>query len=108
MSEQNFMRLSPISQKSFNGYLCNANIQKNVPDYAIYRNFLRVVKLWAKRRCIYSAMFGYLTGISCAVMVAKIHQDHPDYDVADLIYKFFEEYSRSDWKNPVTIRFEQS
>lgn len=69
---------------------------------------MRVIKLWAKRRCIYSAMFGYLTGISCAVMVAKIQQDYPDYDVVDLVYKFFEVYSRSDWKNPVAIRFGQS
>ena len=71
-NEQQFHKLTSISQKSFNGYLCNANIQKSVPDYQIYRNFLRIIKLWAKRRCIYSAMFGYLTGISCAVMVAKI------------------------------------
>ena len=69
--------------------------------------FLRVIKLWAKRRCIYSAMFGYLTGISCAVMVAKIHQDHPDYDVVDLVYKFFEIYSTSDWKNPVFIKYKK-
>ena len=106
MNEQAFMRLSPITQKSFNGYLCYANIQKNVPDYGIYRNFLRVIKLWAKRRCIYSAMFGYLTGISCAVMVAKIHQDNPDYDVADLVYKFFQVYSSSDWKEPISIHIE--
>lgn len=50
-------------------------------------------------------MFGYLTGISCAVMVAKIHQDNPEMDVVDLVYKFFEEYSQSDWKNPVSIKF---
>ena len=53
-------------------------------------------------------MFGYLTGISCAVMTAKIQQDYPDYDVVDLVYKFFEVYSSSDWKNPVAIRFEAS
>lgn len=73
MNEQQFNRLSQLTQRSFNGYLCNANIQKHVPNYGVYRNFLRIIKLWAKRRCIYSAMFGYLTGISCAVLVAKIH-----------------------------------
>jgi poly(A) polymerase len=50
-------------------------------------------------------MFGYLTGISCAVMVAKIHQDFPDYDVVDLVYKFFEFYSCYDWQTPVAIKF---
>lgn len=50
-------------------------------------------------------MFGYLTGISCAVLVAKIHQDNPDFDVADLVFQFFEFYSQTDWKNPVMIKF---
>ena len=38
-------------------------------------------------------------------MVAKIHQENPEFDVVDLVYKFFEDYSQSDWKNPVTIKF---
>mmetsp|Transcript_4015 Transcript_4015/g.6792 ORF Transcript_4015/g.6792 Transcript_4015/m.6792 type:complete len:302 (-) Transcript_4015:163-1068(-) len=50
-------------------------------------------------------MLGYLNGISCAVLVAKIQQDFPDYDVVDLVYKFFEVYSKSDWRNPVAIKF---
>jgi len=50
-------------------------------------------------------MFGYLTGISTAVLVAKIHQDFPEYDVVDLVFKFFETYSKYDWLSPVMIRF---
>lgn len=80
------------------------NVAKGVPNFGVYRNFLRIIKLWAKRRCIYSAQFGYLNGIACAVMVAKIHQDNPDLEVADLVYKFFEVYSQSDWKTPVSIK----
>ena len=41
-------------------------------------------------------------------MVDKIHQENPDFfefDVIDLVYKFFEDYSQSDCKNPVTIKF---
>lgn len=72
-NEMQFKKLNAVSQRSFNGYLGTANIQKNVPNYATYRNFLRVIKLWAKRRCIYSAQFGYLSGISCAILVANIH-----------------------------------
>ena len=105
MNEQMFRSLEPVSQRSFNGYLGNVNIQKSVPNYGIYRNFLRIIKLWAKRRCIYSAQFGYLSGIACAIMVAKIHQENPNLDVTDLVYKFFEVYSQSDWKNPIAIQF---
>lgn len=37
-------------------------------------------------------------------MVAKIHQENPELEVVDLVYKFFETYSESDWKTPVTIK----
>ena len=104
MNESLFNRLNQLTQRSLNGYLCNANIQKFVPNFGVYRNVLRIIKLWAKRRCIYSAMFGYLTGISCAVLVAKIHQDFPDYDVVDLVYKFFDFYSQYDWQIPVMMK----
>lgn len=103
-NETLFNNLSRMTQRSLNGYLCNANIQKCVPHFGNFRNFLRIIKLWAKRRCIYSAMLGYLTGISCAVLVAKIHQENPDLEVVDLVYRFFEVYSKSDWRNPVTIK----
>ena len=41
-------------------------------------------------------------------MVAKIHQENPDLEVVDLVYKFFETYSQSDWKTPVTIKNQQN
>lgn len=41
-------------------------------------------------------------------MVAKIQQDFSDYEVVDLVYKFFEVYSQSDWKTPVTIKHPQN
>lgn len=72
MNESLFNSLSPITQRSLNGYLCNANIMTSLPDFGKYKQFLMIVKLWAKRRGIYSALLGYLTGISCAVLAAKI------------------------------------
>lgn len=55
MQESSFQKLNTVTQRSFNGYLGNANIYKTVPNFGVYRNFLRIIKLWAKRRCIYSA-----------------------------------------------------
>ena len=53
-------------------------------------------------------MFGYLTGISCAILVAKIHKENPNFEVVDLVYRFFETYNQFDWKNPISLNGEQS
>ncbi len=56
------------------------------------------------RRGIYSNTFGYLGGVSYAIMVAKICQDYPDLEMADLLFKFFEVYSEWKWLDPVSIK----
>lgn len=56
------------------------------------------------RRGIYSHTFGYLGGVSYAIMVAKICQDNPLLEVADLVYKFFEVYSEWKWLEAVSIK----
>ena len=56
------------------------------------------------KRGIYSNTQGYLGGVSYAIMVAKICQDNPDLEVADLVYKFFEVYADWKWLEPVAIK----
>jgi len=65
------------------------------------------VKLWAMRRGIYSHTFGYLGGVSYAIMVAKVCQDYPYLEIADLLYKFFEVYSEWKWLEPVYIKIQK-
>jgi poly(A) polymerase len=59
------------------------------------------------RRGIYSHTFGYLGGVSYAIMVAKICQDFPGLTVSDLLYKFFEVYSEWKWLEPVSIKIQK-
>lgn len=56
------------------------------------------------RRAIYSNTFGYLGGVSYAIMVAKICQEYPELEMPDLFYKFFEVYSEWKWIDPVSIK----
>lgn len=77
---------------------------KSIPNLSRFRNTLRCVKLWAMRRGIYSNTFGYLGGVSYAIMVAKICQDYPDLEMADLLCKFFQVYAEWKWPNPVFIK----
>lgn len=67
-----FNKLCQHSQNSLNGFKATENMLKQVPNIKRFRNTLRGVKLWAMRRGIYSHTFGYLGGISYAIMVAKI------------------------------------
>lgn len=37
-------------------------------------------------------------------MVAKICQDNPEMELADLVYKFFEVYSEWKWIDPIYMK----
>ena len=48
---------------------------------------------------------GYLGGITLAVMVGRVCQDHPDLMPSCLLYKFFDIYAESNWQEPIQMRF---
>lgn len=64
---------------------------------------LRAIKLWAKKRGIYSNQMGYPGGVAWAILVAKICQLYPKCKANILIRKFFETYSEWNWEKPVKI-----
>jgi len=69
-----------------------------------FRTTLKLLKLWAKNRGIYSNAMGYVTGISLAILVAKICQLFPNLKPNKLIQKFFQYYSIWNWHEfPVKI-----
>jgi len=76
---------------------------KSVPNQKAYRELLRLVKLWAMRRNIYSHILGYLGGVSYAILAARICQENGDIGVPDLLLKFFETYSEWKWPQPVFL-----
>ena len=68
-----------------------------------FRLTLRAIKLWAKKRGIYSNAMGYPGGVAWAILVAKVCQLYPKCKANILIRKFFEIYSKWDWEKPVQI-----
>ena len=74
--------------------------EMNIDDFKLT---LRAIKLWAKKRGIYSNAMGYPGGVAWAILVAKVCQLYPKCRANILIRKFFEVYSNWDWKNPVQI-----
>lgn len=91
---------------SLNGCRVTNAIFKSLPSSIKPEDFrltLRAIKLWAKKRGIYSNVLGYPGGVAWAILVAKVCQLYPKCKANILIRKFFEVYSDWDWNNPVQI-----
>ncbi|OAF67450.1 hypothetical protein A3Q56_04783 [Intoshia linei] len=89
---------------SVNGCRVTDEILRLVPDVIIFRKALRAIKLWAKRRCIYSNIMGYLGGVSWAIMVAKLCQLYPDSQPCEIFEKMLYILTRWNWPAPVMLK----
>ncbi|KAI1309481.1 Poly(A) polymerase gamma [Halotydeus destructor] len=90
--------------RSLNGCRVTDDILSLVPNHSSFRLALRAIKLWAKKRGIYSNALGYLGGVSWAMLVARICQLYPNAAAATLVQKFFTVWCKWEWPKPVLLR----
>lgn len=88
---------------SLNGCRVASALLRMVPSRATFRGVLRYIKAWARARGIYGNVLGYLGGINCAIMVARVCQLFPSSSQSELIVKFFQVYSHWKWPTPVLL-----
>jgi len=104
LSDDNLLKnLDDKTVRSLNGCRVADHILSLVPDAERFRDTLRLVKIWAKRRGIYSNVLGFFGGITWAILVARVCQLYPYYNAAALAKRFFRLYVRWEWKNPVAL-----
>eukprot|EP01087_Luapelamoeba_hula_P004174 TRINITY_DN1411_c1_g1_i2.p1 TRINITY_DN1411_c1_g1~~TRINITY_DN1411_c1_g1_i2.p1 ORF type:complete len:851 (+),score=162.20 TRINITY_DN1411_c1_g1_i2:490-3042(+) len=103
LEESNLKNLEQKSVLSLNGCRVTDQILQLVPNIENFRQTLRCIKLWAKRRGIYSNSLGFLGGISWALLVARICQLYPNAVPSTLVTRFFRVYEVWKWPNPVLL-----
>ncbi|KAI7869353.1 Poly(A) polymerase central domain-containing protein [Spinellus fusiger] len=105
LSDNNLLKnLDERCVRSINGSRVTDEILRLVPDISAFRTALRTVKLWAKKRGVYSNVIGFLGGVAWAMLVARICQLYPNACSATIIARFFRILHRWKWPQPVLLK----
>jgi uncharacterized protein (UPF0248 family)/2'-5' RNA ligase len=81
-------------------------LRRSVPDLATFRIAHRAIKTWARARGLYSARFGFLSGIQISILLARVHKlivtgeknSKPGpCSAEDLVTTFFTHYAAFPW-----------
>merc|ERR1719271_206342 len=77
------------SERSLNGPRTTEAILRALPDRQVFLDVLRAVRLWARRRELYSNKGGFLGGINLSLLAAHAACQYPNAPAARVLERFF-------------------
>ncbi|KAG2182934.1 hypothetical protein INT44_005915 [Umbelopsis vinacea] len=105
LSDNNLLKnLDERCIRSLNGSRVTDDILRLVPNIPAFRIALRCVKLWAKKRAIYSNVMGFFGGVAWAMLVARICQLYPNACAGAIVSRFFRIMYQWNWPQPVLLK----
>ncbi|KAG8921355.1 polynucleotide adenylyltransferase [Tulasnella sp. 417] len=90
--------------RSLGGPRATDEILRLVPNVEVFRDALRCIKLWARRRAIYSKVMGFFGGVAWAMLVARICQLYPNQAAGAIVSRFFTIMHQWKWPQPVLLK----
>ncbi|VEL25058.1 unnamed protein product [Protopolystoma xenopodis] len=103
-TEQLLRNMDSRDVRSINGVRVTEDMLNLVYRKDTFKTALKVIRIWAKRRCIYSNSLGFLGGVSWAILVARVCQLYPHATPSMIVCLFFTIFSQWPWPKPVRLR----
>lgn len=103
-TEQLLRNMDERDVRSVNGVRVTNDMLNLVYPKDVFKKSLKVIRLWAKRKNIYSNAVGFLGGVSWAILTCRICQLYPLACPSLIVYTFFRIYSEWPWPKPVRLR----
>jgi poly(A) polymerase len=105
LKDMNLLRgLDERELRALNGTRVSDEIMSLIPEPVTFRQALRAIKLWAKRRAIYANIMGFPGGVAWAILIARICQLYPRAASSLVLLKFFALMMKWQWPMPVVLK----
>ncbi|KAI1767304.1 hypothetical protein GGR53DRAFT_527181 [Hypoxylon sp. FL1150] len=81
-------------------------LRRTIPNPEAFRMAYHAIKCWARRRGIYAAKYGYLSGIQISIMltvICKLLSQAESISAPVIITAFFDHYAGFDWKSDIVF-----